>query len=120
MDDEELTRRDALAAVGRFVRIWLIGLPAIDHTAPQRISRPLSPPESTGARMDTPQTQHPYRLPEHVVPSRYDLRLAPDLTTFRFDGDVTIAVDVRQATSVIWLNAAELDIRRATITGAGG
>ena len=31
------------------------------------------------------------------MPTRYDLRLTPDLTTFTFDGEETIAVTLRHA-----------------------
>src|SRR5581483_11378548 len=37
---------------------------------------------------------------------------------FRFEGHVTIAIEVRDATDEILLNAIELDVRRATVTGA--
>jgi puromycin-sensitive aminopeptidase len=53
------------------------------------------------------------------VPTRYDLRLAPDLTAFTFDGEETIAVTVTEPVSEIWLNAAELTISEATIARGG-
>src|SRR6266852_79807 len=52
----------------------------------------------------------PYRLPRTVVPSRYDLRLEPDLVTHTFAGEETIAVDVREATAEVFVNTAELAI----------
>jgi puromycin-sensitive aminopeptidase len=54
------------------------------------------------------------------VPTRYDLRLTPDLTTFAFDGEETVTVTVTEPVSEIWLNAAELTISEATLTRAGG
>ena len=57
----------------------------------------------------------PYRLPRTVVPSRYDLRLEPDLTAFTFAGEVTIALSVNEATSEVFLNAIELSLDRAEV-----
>ena len=62
----------------------------------------------------------PYRLPRTVVPSRYELRLEPDLDARTFDGDETITVAVVEPTSEIVLNAAELTIREATATNDHG
>lgn len=62
----------------------------------------------------------PYRLPRHVVPTRYDLRLEPDLATCTFAGDETVTVTVREPTAEIVLNAAELRILEAAVTGEGG
>ena len=49
-----------------------------------------------------------YRLPRTVVPSRYDLRLEPDLAAATFAGRVEIAVTVQEPVEEIVLNAAEL------------
>ena len=38
----------------------------------------------------------PYRLPRTVVPSRYDLRLEPDLTTLTFRGVQTVAITISE------------------------
>jgi len=65
-------------------------------------------------------TLNPYRLPRHVVPVRYDLRLEPDLTAARFAGQETITLTVLQPTSDIVLNAIEIDITSAQIEGASG
>ncbi|MGH7259370.1 MAG: M1 family metallopeptidase [Nitrospiraceae bacterium] len=62
----------------------------------------------------------PYRLPRHILPTRYDLRLTPDLTAAAFAGDATITVTVRRATKTIVLNAAELDVTAASVTHNGG
>jgi len=61
-----------------------------------------------------------YRLPDTVVPKRYDLRLEPDLEAATFSGDVTITVDVREPVTEILLNAAELAIQSAAIAPNGG
>ena len=58
---------------------------------------------------------NPYRLPRTVVPSRYDIRLEPDLTTFTFTGAETVAVTVTEPVTEIWLNALELTITAVSI-----
>src|SRR5262245_44671862 len=57
----------------------------------------------------------PYRLPTTVIPSRYDLRLEPDLVASVFTGEVVITVVVKEPLSEIVLNAAELEISHARI-----
>jgi puromycin-sensitive aminopeptidase len=62
----------------------------------------------------------PYRLPRTVVPNRYELRLEPDLVTYTFAGEETIAVSVTEATAEVVLNTAELAITEVVAeTGAG-
>lgn len=66
----------------------------------------------------TPSSQrspNPYRLPQHVAPTRYDLRLEPDLTAFTFQGTETITLTVRETTSEIVFNAVELQIGEASV-----
>ena len=62
----------------------------------------------------------PYRLPRDVVPTRYDLRLEPDLKTFTFRGEQVVTLTVLETTDEIILNAAELAIDRAEIVGDAG
>ncbi|MGD9703933.1 MAG: M1 family metallopeptidase [Acidimicrobiia bacterium] len=63
---------------------------------------------------------NPYRLPRTVVPSRYDVELAPDLAAATFSGCVRIDVDIVEATAELVLNAAELEIRSALLQLADG
>ena len=56
-----------------------------------------------------------HRLPRHVLPARYDLRLEPDLTAATFTGDETITIALSRPVKTIILNAAELEITAATI-----
>ena len=58
-------------------------------------------------------------LPVEVRPLQYRITLGPNLTDFTFWGEETIAIEVRQATSQIVLNAAELDIQAAHLLHAG-
>ena len=60
-----------------------------------------------------------YRLPASVIPDRYDIRLAPDLKKFTFDGEVEIAIRVLEPTAQIVLNALDLQIDTATVSDRG-
>jgi puromycin-sensitive aminopeptidase len=62
----------------------------------------------------------PYRLPRAVLPSQYDIELAPDLDQAAFTGSVSIDVNVTEPADTIWLNAAEIDITAAEIEDASG
>ena len=62
----------------------------------------------------------PYRLPRHVRPTRYDLRLEPDLATLTFTGDETVTLEVEAPTAEIVVNAVELAFGEATLTNARG
>ena len=63
---------------------------------------------------------NPYRLPRTVVPSRYDVRLEPDLTTATFTGTETVAVTVAEPVSEIWLNAVDLVITAVSVENDRG
>ncbi|MDR4471901.1 MAG: M1 family metallopeptidase [Nitrospira sp.] len=63
--------------------------------------------------------QDPYRLPHHVRPTHYDLRIEPDLTTHSFIGHELVTVTVTEPTSEILLNATELDISSAMVSAEG-
>ena len=52
--------------------------------------------------------QKPYRLPLTVTPERYEIRLTPDLSAARFEGEEKIVVQVHEPVRQIRLNAAEL------------
>ncbi|MGI8792487.1 MAG: M1 family metallopeptidase [Acidimicrobiales bacterium] len=56
-----------------------------------------------------------YRLSRNVVPSRYEIRLEPDLTAHAFAGEVRVAVDISNSTQIIVVNALELEIQQATV-----
>jgi puromycin-sensitive aminopeptidase len=62
----------------------------------------------------------PYRLPRTAVPSRYDIRLEPDLTTLSFKGTETVALDITERVSDITLNAIELTIDSASLENDRG
>ena len=61
-----------------------------------------------------------YRLPTTVVPTRYEIRLQPDLEAATFLGEETIAVTVQESVTEIVLNAAELRIQSVAIESGAG
>ena len=61
-------------------------------------------------------SDNPFRLPRHVAPVHYDIRLDLDLETFTFQGAVGIDLEVGEATSSLTLNAAEVEIKSAALS----
>ena len=61
----------------------------------------------------------PYRLPRHVIPTHYDLRIEPDLQSHSFTGHEMVTLTVTESTNEILLNATDLDISTATLSGEG-
>ena len=55
------------------------------------------------------------QLPKSVVPEDYTLRLAPDLASRRFSGEVTIRLRALRVVDSIVLNARGLDVAGATL-----
>ena len=58
-------------------------------------------------------------LPETARPSKYRIKLHPDLTDFTFDGEQSVDIQVLEATSSIVLNAMDLKIEKATLHAMG-
>jgi len=70
--------------------------------------------------MTSSTTDHdPYRLPRHVIPSRYDLRIEPDLRSHSFTGHEVVTLSVVEPTTDIVLNAAELEVSSALLSDEG-
>ncbi|RPI23673.1 MAG: M1 family peptidase, partial [Actinobacteria bacterium] len=65
-------------------------------------------------------TEADFRLPRTVVPSHYDLTLAPDLDTATFTGSVSAAIDVKEPVRAVVVNAIELEISSATLVSPNG
>lgn len=61
----------------------------------------------------------PGKLPKDVVPVEYAILLKPDLAARTFYGSETVEIDVLADTSVIMLNAADLSIDGASLSGKG-
>ncbi|XP_060534804.1 puromycin-sensitive aminopeptidase [Cylas formicarius] len=57
------------------------------------------------------------RLPTNVKPEHYRLTLEPDWKTLTFKGDVSIKIEVVQATNEILLNALDLKVASAGVKG---
>jgi puromycin-sensitive aminopeptidase len=64
--------------------------------------------------------QKPHRLPRNVTPTRYEIRLTPDLAAATFTGEQKVAVEVHEPVHQIILNAAELDLQRVSIEDGNG
>ena len=71
----------------------------------------------TGLTLASPVIAAPGRLPVGVTPIHYDIRVNPDAQTLSFTGSETITLAVTAATPTITLNAAELDIAKASVDG---
>ena len=65
-------------------------------------------------------TTNPYRLPRNARPSRYDLTLSPDLHRRDFVGEVTVTLQIAEATNEIVCNSLELSITKAWVVSADG
>jgi puromycin-sensitive aminopeptidase len=63
-----------------------------------------------------PLSDNPFRLPRHVTPIHYDIRLELDLETFTFVGSVGVDIEVHQPTDTLVLNAAEVEIKSASLS----
>jgi puromycin-sensitive aminopeptidase len=61
-----------------------------------------------------------FRLPRDVVPTRYELTIAPDLDGAKFLGHERVELELSAPTSAIVCNAVELEISNATLSWPGG
>ena len=61
-----------------------------------------------------------YRLPRTVVPSKYEISLAPDLTNFKFAGEEVVHVQVLEPVKEILMNAIELEVHEVQIENEKG
>ena len=73
-----------------------------------------------GAAPATAVSATPTQLPRSAAPSHYAVSLIPDAEHHRFDASVTIALEVRQPTNMLTLNAADLTFAGATISAGPG
>jgi len=59
------------------------------------------------------------RLPQTVKPEHYALTLTPDLKAATFTGVEKIDVEVKEPTSTLTLNSAEIEFQSVTVTAGG-
>ncbi|MGZ8422651.1 MAG: M1 family metallopeptidase, partial [Nitrospira sp.] len=64
--------------------------------------------------------QDPYRLPRHCIPTHYDLRIEPDLSSHSFTGHEVVTLTVAEPTAEIVMNATELEVSSAMLSGEAG
>src|SRR5438132_9275275 len=121
---EPISRRQTLQALVKHARFLLtIPLTSVFSSCLNSSfvqSNPKRPKGENMNQVSSPGTLDPYRLPRHVIPIRYDLRLEPDLPSSSFSGQETITLTVHRQTSEIVLNAIELDIISAQVEGDSG
>ena len=119
---ESVSRRHAfkiLAKQARFLLVLPVAQTLLSARVPAGAATTTARPKGEEMNLDdTPGSVDPYRLPRHIIPNRYDLRLEPDLATATFAGRETIALTVTQAASAIILNAVDLAISSAILEGA--
>lgn len=127
-DHPPVTRRQAVALIARaatqavlLVGAWqgtasLLFVPAAwSRTNPSHNQRQ---PTHTMMTTSAPGSD-PYRLPRHVIPTHYDLRIEPDLQSHSFTGHELVTLTVTEPTTELLLNATELEVSAATISGEG-
>jgi alanyl aminopeptidase len=75
-----------------------------------------APGADTPARQATALQAPPLRLDDAVRPLRYTAELDLDPRTDAFDGQITIDIEVAEDRARIWLHAAEIEVRSASLT----
>ena len=85
------------------------------RSGPERrdIDRRPAPEPGKGSHVNS------HRLPRTVVPSRYDIRLEPDLESATYAGEEIVQVEIRDETDEVQLNAVELTITSVVARGRG-
>lgn len=55
------------------------------------------------------------RLSKHIIPTKYDIELRPDLQNFTFEGLETVSINLLQPTKSITLHCKEIEVETAEI-----
>ena len=118
---ESVGRRHALKIVAKqagFLLVLPVAQTLLSAIAPAGAATTTARPKGEEMYLDdSAGSVDPYRLPRHIIPHRYDIRLEPDLAAATFAGKETISLMVTQATSVILMNAVDLAISSAILEG---
>ncbi|MBI5317123.1 MAG: M1 family metallopeptidase [Nitrospirae bacterium] len=118
---ESLSRRQVFRTLAQ--ACFLLALPVaqtlLAALAPAGAATSTIRPEGEEMNLDdSPGSMDPYRLPRHILPHRYDLRLEPDLDRATFAGRETVVLTITQTTGFIVLNAVDLVISSAILEGS--
>src|SRR4029453_19073250 len=62
----------------------------------------------------------PYRLPTTVIPERYEIKLAPDLSAATFAGEEKVLIQIIEPVRQVVVNAAELEFQAVSIKRPDG
>lgn len=117
-----LGRRELFQELSRRARFLLIA-PIAYTIIPSESATASTTTRPQGEDMnfdDTSGSNNPYRLPRHVIPTRYELRLEPDLARATFTGKAVVILAITQPTTTIVMNAVDLTIGQADIAGLTG
>src|SRR5215470_10745776 len=93
---------------------WLLVLLAACGGSSSNVGAP-----KAGAPAAPSATAPAFRLPGDVAPTRYELELTLEPNADDFRGTIAIDLDVKRATSTIWLNATDLTIESAALQRGG-
>jgi puromycin-sensitive aminopeptidase len=118
---ESLSRRQVFRtlAQARFLLALPVAQTLLAALAPAGAATSTVRPEGEEMNLDDSHgSMDPYRLPRHILPHRYDLRLEPDLDTATFAGRETVVLTITQTTGFIVLNAVDLAISSAILEGS--
>jgi len=103
----------------RFLLVLPVAQTLLSAIGPANAATSTARPEGEEMNLDDSSgSMDPYRLPRHIIPHRYELRLEPDLDQATFAGRETVVLTITQTTGSIVLNAVDLAISSAILEGA--
>ena len=99
------------------ISLMLAGCEAHDSSSQTAATAPLPVSAASSPTQDAASKPPTLRLTETIRPTGYDVALTVVPTEDRFEGHITIPVELSAPSNIVWLNAAGLDVRSATING---